>query len=76
MAASWAAIEAFARTLAGEMGPQGIRVVCLCADGMPENDTVTTVFGLHAKGCRNAFPQRVSGINGKFYIIETAAKII
>jgi NAD(P)-dependent dehydrogenase (short-subunit alcohol dehydrogenase family) len=31
-----AAIEAFSRTLAGELGPQGIRVVCLRPDALPE----------------------------------------
>jgi NAD(P)-dependent dehydrogenase (short-subunit alcohol dehydrogenase family) len=50
MAPSWAAIEALTRTLAGELGSHGIRVVCLRADGMPETDTITEVYGLHAKG--------------------------
>jgi NAD(P)-dependent dehydrogenase (short-subunit alcohol dehydrogenase family) len=50
MAPSWASIEALTRTLAAEMGSSGIRVVCLRADGMPETDTITTVFGIHAKG--------------------------
>lgn len=31
-----AAIEALARSLAGELGPQGIRVVCLRSDAIPE----------------------------------------
>lgn len=50
MAPSWASIEALTRTLASEMGSNGIRVVCLRADGMPETDTITEVFGLHAAG--------------------------
>ena len=50
MAPSWAGIEALTRTLAAEVGSYGVRVVCLRADGMPETDTITTVFGLHAKG--------------------------
>ncbi len=50
MAPAWASIEALTRTLAAEMGSQGVRVVCLRADGMPETDTITEVFGLHAKG--------------------------
>lgn len=50
MAPAWAAIESLTRTLAGELGPFGIRVLCLRADGMPETDTITEVFGLHAKG--------------------------
>jgi 3-oxoacyl-[acyl-carrier protein] reductase len=31
-----AAIEALSRSLAGELGPQGIRVVCLRPDAIPE----------------------------------------
>jgi len=50
MAPAWAAIESLTRTLAGELGYAGIRVVCLRADGMPETDTITEVFALHAKG--------------------------
>jgi len=50
MALAWASIEAFTRILAGEMGSYGIRVVCLRPDGIPETDTITNVFGLHARG--------------------------
>jgi len=31
-----AAIEAFSRSLAGELGPRGVRVVCLRSHGIPE----------------------------------------
>jgi NAD(P)-dependent dehydrogenase (short-subunit alcohol dehydrogenase family) len=47
---AWAAIESLTRSLAGESGASGIRVICLRADGMPDTDTITEVFGLHAKG--------------------------
>jgi NAD(P)-dependent dehydrogenase (short-subunit alcohol dehydrogenase family) len=50
MAPAWAALEAFTRTLACELGSFGIRVICLRSDGIPETDTITEVFGLHAKG--------------------------
>lgn len=50
MSPSWAALEAMTRTFAAELGSSGIRVVCLRSDGMPETDTITEVFGLHAKG--------------------------
>lgn len=49
MAAAWSVIEAFTRTLAGELGSHGVRVVCLRPDGIPETGTITEVFGLHAK---------------------------
>lgn len=32
-----AAVEAFSRSLAGEVGPQGVRVVCLRPDALPES---------------------------------------
>jgi 3-oxoacyl-[acyl-carrier protein] reductase len=35
-AAACAAIESFSRTLSGELGPSGIRVVCLRSDVIPE----------------------------------------
>lgn len=49
MAAAWSVIESLTRTLAGELGPYGVRVVCLRPAGMPETDTITEVFSLHAK---------------------------
>lgn len=49
MAPAWAAVEALTRTLATELGPQGIRVVCLRPDAIPETETITEVFALHAQ---------------------------
>ncbi len=44
-----AAIEAFAHTLAAEVGPKGIRVVCLRSTGSPETPGVQRAFADHAK---------------------------
>jgi NAD(P)-dependent dehydrogenase (short-subunit alcohol dehydrogenase family) len=41
--------RALTRTLAAELGPQGVRVVCLRPDAIPETHTIEEVFGLHAK---------------------------
>jgi NAD(P)-dependent dehydrogenase (short-subunit alcohol dehydrogenase family) len=49
MTPAWAALEALTRSLATELGPQGVRVVCLRPDAIPETGTIDTVFGLHAK---------------------------
>jgi len=49
MASSWAAMEALSRVLSAELGGYGVRVLNIRADGMPETDTITTVYGLHAK---------------------------
>jgi enoyl-[acyl-carrier-protein] reductase (NADH) len=48
MAPAWAAVEALSRGLAAELGPQGIRVVCLNAAGMPETPQISEVYALHA----------------------------
>lgn len=49
MPSSWSVIESLTRTFAGELGRSGVRVVCLRPDGLPESDTITEVYGLHAK---------------------------
>jgi NAD(P)-dependent dehydrogenase (short-subunit alcohol dehydrogenase family) len=48
MAPAWAAIEALSRGLAAELGPHGVRAVCLNAAGMPETSQLSEVYGLHA----------------------------
>jgi NAD(P)-dependent dehydrogenase (short-subunit alcohol dehydrogenase family) len=62
MAPAWAAIEALSRGLAAELGPQGVRVVCLNAAGMPETPQLSEVYGLHADAygiSRDAFRTRM-----------------
>jgi 3-oxoacyl-[acyl-carrier protein] reductase len=46
---SCAAIEAFCRQLASEVGPRGVRVVCLRSAGSPEAPGVDEVFEKHAR---------------------------
>jgi NAD(P)-dependent dehydrogenase (short-subunit alcohol dehydrogenase family) len=70
MATSWAGIEAFTRTLAAEMGSRGIRVVCLRADGMPETETITTVFGVHAKGAGMPSNKEFQGLMESFTLLK------
>lgn len=48
-AAACAAVEGLFRTLAAELGPQGIRVVCLRSTGSPEAPGVRETFELHAR---------------------------
>ena len=43
-----AAIEGFCRQLAAEVGPQGIRVVCLRSSGSPDAPGVSEVLNQHA----------------------------
>jgi NAD(P)-dependent dehydrogenase (short-subunit alcohol dehydrogenase family) len=65
MAPAWAAIEALSRGLAAELGPHGVRVVCLNAAGMPETPQLTEVYGLHAAAygiSRDAFRGRMADL--------------
>lgn len=65
MAPAWAAIESLSRGLAAELGPHGVRVVCLNAAGMPETPQLTEVYGLHAGAygiTREEFKTRMEGL--------------
>lgn len=65
MAPAWAAIESLSRGLAAELGPHGVRVVCLNAAGMPETPQLTEVYGLHADAygiTREEFKARMEGL--------------
>jgi len=52
-----AAVEQITRNLSAELAPQGIRVVGLRPQGMPETGTIKEVFGLHAKAWRITWEQ-------------------
>jgi NAD(P)-dependent dehydrogenase (short-subunit alcohol dehydrogenase family) len=43
-APAWAAVESFSRSLAGEVGPAGIRVVCLRSHAIPETPLIEENF--------------------------------
>ena len=47
-----AAIEALSRSLAGELGPQGIRVICLRPDAIPETWSVKPGEDINASGVK------------------------
>jgi NAD(P)-dependent dehydrogenase (short-subunit alcohol dehydrogenase family) len=60
MAPAWAGVEALTRVLAAELGPRGVRVVCLRPDAIPETATIDAVFGLHGRALgitREAFTE-------------------
>ena len=50
VAPAMSAVEALTRDLSAELAHQGIRVVGLRPQGMPDSGTIKEVFGLHAKG--------------------------
>ena len=49
MGPAWAAMEALSRALSAELGPQGIRTVCLRTTGIPETTAYLGVTELHAR---------------------------
>ena len=75
MASSWATIESLTRTLAGEIGSDGVRVVCLRVDGLPETDTITEVFGLHAKGGGMKSHKEFQGLMENFTLLKRLPKL-
>lgn len=63
MAPAWAAVESLSRGLAAELGPSGVRVICLNAAGMPESPQLNEVYSLHADAygvSREAFHARMA----------------
>jgi NAD(P)-dependent dehydrogenase (short-subunit alcohol dehydrogenase family) len=48
-APAWAAVEAFSRSLALELGPAGIRVVCLRSHAIPETPLIEANFATAAE---------------------------
>jgi NAD(P)-dependent dehydrogenase (short-subunit alcohol dehydrogenase family) len=48
-AAAFAAVVALSRTLSAELAPQGVRVVCLMPNAMPETGTIRENFAKFAK---------------------------
>jgi NAD(P)-dependent dehydrogenase (short-subunit alcohol dehydrogenase family) len=52
-----AAVESFARAMAVELGPRGVRVACLRSAGSPDSAGVDEVFSMHAG---NAGQQRAA----------------
>jgi NAD(P)-dependent dehydrogenase (short-subunit alcohol dehydrogenase family) len=65
MAPAWAAMEALSRSLAAELGPHGIRVICLRSSGTPETAVVQEVIGLHAKGTNMTRDQMQALLEGQ-----------
>jgi NAD(P)-dependent dehydrogenase (short-subunit alcohol dehydrogenase family) len=47
--AGWGAVEAFSRSLAGELGPSGVRVVCLRSHAIPETPLIEANFATAAQ---------------------------
>jgi NAD(P)-dependent dehydrogenase (short-subunit alcohol dehydrogenase family) len=49
MSPAWASMESLSRNLSIELAPSGVRTVCVRTTGLPETETITVSFGLHAQ---------------------------
>lgn len=54
---TWAAIEALTRSMAAELGPQGIRVICLQSNALPETPTIQRAYSGRANALGIPFEQ-------------------
>jgi NAD(P)-dependent dehydrogenase (short-subunit alcohol dehydrogenase family) len=60
-----AAVEALTRGLSAELAPQGVRVVGLRPQGMPETDRIKDSFGLYAKASGMTWEQYQDALAGR-----------
>ena len=65
MALAWASLEALTRSLSAELGPHGVRAVCLRSTGLPETATIDVVFGLHAQALGLERPQFLAMVESR-----------
>lgn len=56
-APAYAAIVALTRTLSAELGPQGVRVLCLMPNAIPESALIRESFGRYAKAAGVTQPE-------------------
>jgi NAD(P)-dependent dehydrogenase (short-subunit alcohol dehydrogenase family) len=61
-APAWAAVEAFSRSLALEVGPAGIRVVCLRSHAIPETPLIEENFATAGKAAGVSAAQFQAGL--------------
>ncbi|HSA66952.1 MAG TPA: SDR family oxidoreductase [Methyloceanibacter sp.] len=58
------AIEGLWRGLAAELGPRGVRVICLRSAGSPDTPDVQLTFELHAKATGVTLQEFLAGLGG------------
>ncbi|HXS37496.1 MAG TPA: SDR family oxidoreductase [Flavipsychrobacter sp.] len=75
MAPSWAALESLNRMLSAELGRFGVRAICIRADGIPETETITEVYGLHAKAIGMPSHREFQGLMESFTQLKRLPKL-
>lgn len=60
LAIAWASIEALTRSLAAELGPQGVRVICMRNNAIPESETIRRNYTTRAQATGTTFDDVVA----------------
>jgi NAD(P)-dependent dehydrogenase (short-subunit alcohol dehydrogenase family) len=67
-ASAFAAVVALTRTLSAELAPQGVRVVCLMPNAMPETGTIRENFERYAKATGLTAAEYLARIEGMTHL--------
>lgn len=73
MPSTWSSIEALSRTISAELGPQGVRSVCILTSAMPDTPLIDEVYSLHAKAHNIDYKQFHAGMEGKTHTKRLAS---
>lgn len=73
MPSTWSSIEALSRTISAELGPHGIRSICILTSAMPDTPLIDEVYGLHAKAHNIDYKQFHAGMEGKTHTKRLAS---
>jgi NAD(P)-dependent dehydrogenase (short-subunit alcohol dehydrogenase family) len=73
MPSTWSSIEALSRTISAELGPHGIRSICILTSAMPDTPLIDEVYSLHAKAHNIDYKQFHAGMEGKTHTKRLAS---
>ena len=73
MPSTWSSIEALSRSISAELGPQGVRSVCILTSAMPDTPLIDEVYSLHAKAHNIDYKQFHAGMEGKTHTKRLAS---
>jgi NAD(P)-dependent dehydrogenase (short-subunit alcohol dehydrogenase family) len=73
MPSTWSSIEALSRTISAELGPHGVRSVCILTSAMPDTPLIDEVYSLHAKAHNIDYKQFHAGMEGKTHTKRLAS---
>jgi len=65
MPSTWSSVEALSSTISAELGPYGVRSICILTSAMPDTPLIDEVYMLHAKAHKIDYKQFHAGMQGK-----------